>query len=87
NEIFEVFQKVRFLSALRISELGVEQLNKRIETALATAKLISLEQSKNYYIGKPLLITQNSPQNHIYSGDIGIILPDENGISRVYFDT
>ncbi|WP_404811110.1 exodeoxyribonuclease V subunit alpha [Actinobacillus pleuropneumoniae] len=87
NEIFEVFQKVIFLSALRISELGVEQLNKRIETALATAKLISLEQSKNYYIGKPLLITQNSPQNHIYSGDIGIILPDENGISRVYFDT
>ena len=87
GEIFKAFQKVRFLSALRVSELGVEQLNKRIEIALAAAKLISLEQSKNYYIGKPLLITQNAPQNHIYSGDIGIILPDENKVSRVYFDT
>ncbi|WGE32794.1 exodeoxyribonuclease V subunit alpha [Actinobacillus genomosp. 2] len=87
NEIFEAFQKVRFLSALRISEFGVEQLNKKIEAALASAKLISLEQSKNYYMGKPLLITQNSPQHHIYSGDIGIILPDEHKHPRVYFDT
>ena len=87
EEIFKAFQKVRFLAALRVSELGVNRLNQRVAEALQNAKLVKFGHSRESYVGKPILITENAPQHHIYSGDIGIILPDEAGALRVYFDT
>ena len=87
EEIFNAFQKVRFLAALRVSELGVNRLNQRVAEALQNAKLVKFGHSRESYVGKPILITENAPQYHIYSGDIGIILPDETGALRVYFDT
>ncbi|VEG83307.1 exodeoxyribonuclease V subunit alpha [[Haemophilus] ducreyi] len=87
DAIFIAFQRIRFLSALRIGELGAERLNQWIAEALKKAKLINFINSRDRYLGKPILITQNSPENNIYSGDIGIILPDENGMLRAYFDT
>lgn len=87
DEIFNAFQKVRFLSALRVSELGAERLNQTIAEALRSAKLVKFNHSRDRYVGKPIIITQNSPQNHLSGGDIGIVLPDENGGLRVYFDT
>ncbi|OOH89887.1 exodeoxyribonuclease V subunit alpha [Pasteurellaceae bacterium 15-036681] len=87
KQIFEAFQKVRFLGALRVSELGVDRLNQHIAEKLQKAKLVQFKHSRENYLGKPILITENSPQNHVYSGDIGIILPDLDGKLRVYFDT
>ncbi len=87
EEIFNAFQKVRFLAALRVSELGVNRLNQRVAEALQNAKLVKFGHSRESYVGKPILITENAPQHHIYSGDIGIILPDGTGALRVYFDT
>lgn len=87
EEIFKAFQKVRFLAALRVSELGVNRLNQLVAEALQKAKLVKFGHSRDSYVGKPILITENAPQHHIYSGDIGIILPDETRALRVYFDT
>lgn len=87
KSIFDKFQKVRFLSALRVSELGVEKLNVAIAEGLRKAGLVRFNHSRDRYIGKPILITENMPTNKIASGDIGIILPDENGETRVYFDS
>lgn len=87
GRIFEAFQQVRFLSALRVGELGVERLNQTIAEALKQANLVKFNQHRENYCGKPILITENAPQNHVYSGDIGIVLPDEQGMLRIYFDT
>lgn len=87
SEIFQKFQQVRFLSALRVGELGVERLNQSIAEGLRKSGLVQFNHSRERYIGKPILITENMPSNKVASGDIGIILPDENGESRVYFDT
>lgn len=87
SDIFAAFQKVRFLSALRVSELGVERLNQTIAEALLQARLVDFKQSRENYIGKPILITENAPQQQIFSGDIGIVLPDEQGKLRIYFET
>lgn len=87
EQIFTVFQQVRFLSALRVSELGAERLNQTIAEALLQAGLVQFRHSRDSYLGKPILITENAPQSHIFSGDIGIILPDEQGKLRVYFDS
>lgn len=87
SEIFQKFQQVRFLSALRVGELGAERLNQSIAEGLRKSGLVQFTHSRERYIGKPILITENMPSNKVASGDIGIILPDENGESRVYFDT
>lgn len=88
REIFNAFNQVRFLSALRISELGVEQLNLTIAEALKKAGLIQFKHHRENYLGKPILITENAVQNHIFSGDIGLVLPDETGKkAKVYFET
>lgn len=87
KQIFTAFQQVRFLSALRVSELGVERLNQTIAEALQQKGLVHFRQARENYLGKPILITENAPQLHIFSGDIGLVLPDETGNLRVYFET
>ncbi|MDP8033979.1 exodeoxyribonuclease V subunit alpha [Pasteurella atlantica] len=87
EDIFNTFNKIRLLSALRVGEFGVEKLNERIAQALLKAGLIHFHHSRENYLGKPIMITENIPQAHIYSGDIGLILADENGKPYVYFET
>lgn len=87
EKIFNAFQAVRFLSALRVGNLGVENLNEVVAQKLKQCGLVQFGQSSENYYGKPLLITENAAQYHIFSGDIGIILPDEQGQRRVYFDS
>lgn len=87
SEIFAAFHRVRILTALRISPLGAEQLNQSIAEALHKARLVEFKQSRESYLGKPILLTENAAHLHIYSGDIGLMLPDETGALRLYFDT
>lgn len=85
--IFSAFQQVRFLSALRVGELGVERLNQVIADALQQARLVEFKHARDSYLGKPVLITENAAAQSIFSGDIGIVLPNEQGQLRVYFET
>ncbi|MDG6882765.1 Exodeoxyribonuclease V alpha chain [Phocoenobacter uteri] len=87
KRIFDTFNQIRFLSALRVGEFGVEKLNDRIADTLRQKGLITFNHNRENYLGKPIMITENTPQSHIYSGDIGLILPDEQGNARVYFET
>lgn len=84
EQIIESFQKVRFLSALRVGELGMERLNQRIAEVLRSKGLVNFVHSRDRYIGKPILITENSDK--LSGGDLGIILVNESGELRVYFD-
>lgn len=86
GEIFAAFRRVRLLSALRVGEFGVEQLNQRIADALNHQGWVQFRHSRDSYFGKPILITTNAPSLHIFSGDIGIMLPDEQGKLRLYID-
>ena len=53
------FNSVRFLTALRASALGVEELNREIALALRAEKLLWFRQEDDWYIGKPIMITEN----------------------------
>ena len=65
------------LCALREGAFGVSRLNFAIEAALIEAGLIRTDRV--FYAGRPILITQNDHSLQIYNGDIGVILPDEEG--------
>lgn len=68
------FNSVRFLTALRNSDLGVENLNKEIALALRAEKLLWFRNEQDWYIGKPIMITENDHNVSLYNGDIGLCL-------------
>ena len=71
---FRSFNSVRFLTALRASALGVEELNREIALALRAEKLLWFRQEDDWYIGKPIMITENDHNVKLYNGDIGLCL-------------
>lgn len=72
--IQEKFNAVRFLTALRNNALGVENLNKEIAHALRDEKLLLFRNEQDWYIGKPVMITENDHNVRLYNGDIGLCL-------------
>lgn len=70
------FNAVRFLTALRNSPLGVENLNKEIAQALREEKLLGFRREQDWYIGKPIMITENDHNVRLYNGDIGLCLAE-----------
>ena len=62
------------MTALRASALGVEELNREIALALRVEKLLWFRQEDDWYIGKPIMITENDHNVKLYNGDIGLCL-------------
>lgn len=85
QEIFKQLDRFRILCALRQGPFGVNAVNLLVEHLLRGQKLIRGEG--RWYRGRPVLITQNDYNLHLYNGDIGIALPDPGagGDLRVFF--
>ncbi|MDD5229519.1 MAG: exodeoxyribonuclease V subunit alpha [Methylococcales bacterium] len=83
SDIYAAFNKFQILCAHREGTNSVSDLNYRLEKALQSKKYINL--STTWYIGRPVMITQNNATLQLYNGDIGICLPDEHGEIKVFF--
>ncbi len=85
QKAFEQLDRFRILCALRQGPYGVHAVNLLVEHLLRGQKLIRGEG--RWYRGRPVLITQNDYNLHLYNGDIGIAMPDPraNGELRVFF--
>lgn len=81
--IFEAFARFRCLSVLREGERGVSGLNRAVETGLRRLGLIRGEGA--YYAGRPVMVTRNDPGLHLSNGDVGLLLPDDQGQLRACF--
>ncbi|TCP91246.1 DNA helicase/exodeoxyribonuclease V alpha subunit [Cricetibacter osteomyelitidis] len=84
--IFTAFKKVRFLTALRNSDFGVERLNVFFAEVLRNRGLLSFKQLREWYAGKPIMVVENDPNVGLYNGDIGLFLVDEQGNGKVWFE-
>jgi exodeoxyribonuclease V alpha subunit len=73
----------RILCAHRYGELGVEALNRLVEGWLADAGLLKLD--REWYSGRPLLVTRNDYELELYNGDVGVVAPDADGRSKAWF--
>jgi exodeoxyribonuclease V alpha subunit len=82
---FGQLDRFRILCALRQGPFGANAINLLVEHLLRGQKLIRGEG--RWYRGRPVLITQNDYNLHLYNGDIGIALPDPgaDGELRVFF--
>ena len=74
-ELFEAFNRFRLLTARRTGPAGVETLNREIERQLRREGVITT--SDDWYPGRPVMITRNDYNLHLYNGDLGIALPVE----------
>ena len=83
SEIYAAFNRFQILCAHREGKNSVSDLNYRLEKALRDKRVINL--STTWYIGRPVMVTQNNAALQLYNGDIGICLPDEHGVIKVFF--
>jgi exodeoxyribonuclease V alpha subunit len=85
EEVLDRLDRFRVLCALREGPFGVNSVNLVMEHILREQKLIRGEGK--WYGGRPILITRNDYNLHLYNGDVGIALRDRgvNGELRVFF--
>ena len=78
------FEQTRILCPLRDGELGVESLNREIESYLESKQVKPAGQ--DFYHGRPIIITRNDYGLGLYNGDIGIcILDGKDNQAKVAF--
>ncbi|MDD7569387.1 MAG: exodeoxyribonuclease V subunit alpha [[Actinobacillus] rossii] len=82
EKVFAAFNSVRYLTALRAGDFGVENLNEKIAQALCAKGKVQFKHSRDWFVGKPIMITQNDVNVGLLNGDIGLYLGN-----RVYFES
>ncbi len=85
SKIFDLFNRVRILCAVREGPYGVNTMNLLVEQILRDGGLVRREG--RWYRGRPILITRNDYNLRLFNGDVGITLPDPEarGELRVFF--
>jgi exodeoxyribonuclease V alpha subunit len=80
EKIFDAFTQFCILTSTHKGYCG------RIETNLLCQKALGFSTDKNWYHGRPVMVSSNDYQTGLYNGDVGICLDIEgNGQLRVYF--
>jgi exodeoxyribonuclease V alpha subunit len=85
SKVFDLFNRVRILCAVREGPYGVNTLNLLVEQILRDEGLIRREG--RWYRGRPIMVTKNDYNLRLFNGDVGITLPDPEtrGELRVFF--
>ncbi|MDQ7015363.1 MAG: exodeoxyribonuclease V subunit alpha, partial [Gammaproteobacteria bacterium] len=85
EEAFAAFADFRLLCVNRKGKLGVEAMNRLVESLLLRQKKISAESE--WYRGRPIMITRNNYELKLFNGDVGIAWPDPNkgGAVQLFF--
>lgn len=85
--VLAAFDGFRVLCATRASRRGVNALNalisERVRAALGDGA--SPIRRSEHYPGRPIIITRNDYVAGLYNGDVGMILPDQDGHLMAWF--
>ena len=87
KKLLQQFNDFKILCATREQEWGVDNLNHRCEKILQKAGLLArrFDLTQTWYLGRPVMVTENSYHLGLFNGDIGVCLADQSGQLRVYF--
>jgi exodeoxyribonuclease V alpha subunit len=87
TQAFKFLYQQQVLCAQKRGYWGVTQLNSLIENELHKQGLI--DNSKDFYIGRPVMLSKNDHQLKLFNGDVGIVMPDPNNaaLTKVWFVT
>ena len=85
KEIFDAFRRFQVLCATRSGPRGVEAVNRMVERALACGGHDL--RGREWYHGRPVMVTRNDYSMELYNGDVGICLLDPgDNQPRVWFE-
>lgn len=82
-EALKLLEEHRLLCAHRRGPYGVALWSRQVEEWLAGA-LDGFDPTLVWYPGRPLLVTQNSPELGLYNGDTGVVV-SHDGLLRAHF--
>ncbi|MGS2721572.1 exodeoxyribonuclease V subunit alpha [Paraglaciecola aestuariivivens] len=82
---FDLLSQQQVLCAQKTGAWGVKQITQLIEAELAKQGLI--DPSKDFYLGRPIMLAKNDHQLKLFNGDIGIVMPDPHSpnLNKVWF--
>jgi exodeoxyribonuclease V alpha subunit len=89
-QVTAAFGTFRALCAVRAGSRGMLALNERM-TRHARERLAPVQPAlagdgrSPWFIGRPVMVLRNDPVLKLFNGDIGITLPDANGVPMVAF--
>jgi exodeoxyribonuclease V alpha subunit len=85
SETFKLFDRFRILCALREGPYGAVAINRLVEQILRRENLVNPD--KQWYHGRPVMITSNDYNLRLFNGDVGIVLRDSDADNelRVFF--
>jgi len=75
TDIYTEFNQFQVLCSNRQGEQGIIEINQKVEEKLQQQNKIHIEGQ--WYIGRPIMVTQNNAAIQLYNGDIGICLFDQ----------
>ena len=81
TQVYTALNKFQVLCANRQGLYSVEDINYRVTHELRKKKLI--QSSAEWYVGRPILITQNDAVLHLYNGDIGLCMADGEQVGQL----
>jgi exodeoxyribonuclease V alpha subunit len=81
----DALRTFRLLCAHRRGPHGVAAWTARIEGWLAEA-LDRFAAGERWYVGRPLLVTENDYSLRLYNGDTGVVVQGDDGQLRAAFD-
>jgi exodeoxyribonuclease V alpha subunit len=84
---FACLYQQQVLCAQKSGFWGVNQLNLLIEAELHKQGLI--DNSRDFYTGRPIMLSKNDHQLKLFNGDLGIVMPDPNNksLTKAWFVT
>jgi len=87
RQAFKYWDQQQVLCAQKSGYWGVTQLNALIENELHKQGLI--DNTKDFYIGRPVMLSKNDHQLKLFNGDVGIVMPDPDNaaLTKVWFVT
>jgi exodeoxyribonuclease V alpha subunit len=81
-QVLEALGHFRVLCARRSGREGVDDWNRTIEARLS-AELPALHVGQRWYVGRPVMITENDHTVRLYNGDVGVVLADPERAGRL----
>ncbi|ENH6342667.1 AAA family ATPase [Burkholderia vietnamiensis] len=83
--LFDALNCFRILCATRTGSRGAEHVNALVAAHVRQAARVPLAVGAHWFTGRPIMVTRNDYALGLFNGDIGIALPDAQGVLRVWF--
>jgi exodeoxyribonuclease V alpha subunit len=82
-EVLQSFDRFRILCAVHQGDWGTTALNAAVQKALADAGW--LKPQGEWFAGRPVMVTRNDTQLGVFNGDVGLVLPNTQGVLKAWF--